>query len=517
MRAVRFLVAAGVAACAVSCLTGGARGATVQRTYRLVRAGDDKGKQHPPGPYLTGDKTCTPDVPPEILALLPPNSRTTTEILGPKFDPAAFDEISVAGDGKMLALATSVSEAGVPGLTKQIVLLPEGPNAASIRIPMAAASDDQPSVQLDAFGYRCVFRSSAGPGGTSNIQIYSFTDDPLPAKTETLAVTTGTTESSFDPAFTARVRSRGVGGGISVRERDARVAFVSTDDLETGKNPDNLEQLFLWEEQGKVFRQLTRHSDSAAHVSRPSISKSGDIVDFECSADLLPTAVDPLDGSRVGNPDHVRQIFRWRRGRGLQQLTWSDGDCFSPRMEVNGRFVLFASRGDPITGGNPEKNLEIFEWVANAKPALRLRQLTQTAEGDSVFPRPTLNPQMFTFFSTAHPPVPPDPSKPAGPGNERPKFGEGPRECTPQALLYDHGNVVHIHGFLDVENAPRAIATPQKVPVLTGPPVPGIYVLKIYFATNDYHLNAKPAAGQPADDSASLFAFYVAMATRYAR
>lgn len=519
MRAVRFLAAASVAACVAASLTGGARGASVQRRYRLVRAGDNGGKQQPSEVYLTGDKTCTPDLTPEELNQLPVDQRKTIEVLGAKFRPSAFDEISVAGDGKLLALATSVSEAGAAGFTKGIVLLPEGPNAKSIRIPVAAVSDDQPSVQLDDFGYRCVFRSAAGPGtgALSNIQLYSFTDDPLPAVTATLAVTSGTSESSFDPAFTARVRVRDVGGGIKVRERDARVAFVSTDELEAGKNPDNLEQLFLWEEQGTVFRQLTHHSDAVAHVSRPSISKSGDIIDFECSADLVPDAVDPMNSARVGNPNHVRQIYRWRRGRVTQQLTWSDGDCFSPRMEVNGRFVLFASRGDPVTGGNPEKNLEIFEWVASAKPTARLRQLTATALGDSVFPRPTLNPQVFTFFSTAHPPqARTDSAKPPDPNTNPPvKFGTGARECTPQALLYDHGRVVHIHGFLDVENASRVGL--GKTPILTGPAVPGIYPLKIYFATNDFALNPKPPADSklPPDDSASQSVFYVAMATRY--
>jgi hypothetical protein len=510
MRAVRFLAAACAAACACAVLTD-ARAAAVQKKYRLVRLGDDGTKQHPPGPYLTAPSTCTPDLPAEALAQLPPERRLLPEILGPLFDPADFDEISVAGDGKLLALATSVSEQGVPGLTKQILILGEGPGAVPVRVPLAGVSDDQPAVQLDEFGYRCVFRSAPSPGGSpSNIQLYSFTDDPLPEVTGTVAVTEGTSETSFDPAFTARIRVRDLGGGLKKRERDARVVFVSTDDLVEGENPDNLEQLFQWREQGATFVQLTHHTNPDAHLNRPSISKSGDIVDFECTADLVPGAVDPLDASRVGNPDHVRQIFRWRRGRGIQQLTWSDGDCFSPRTDPNGRFVLFASRGDPITGGNPEKNLEIFQWVASAKPHLRLRQLTQAKEGDSVFPRPTLNPKVFTFFSTCIPPQPAEGSNPAV------KFGDR-HECTPQALLYDHGKIVHIHGLLDIENAVRVIQDPTAIPVLTGPPAPGIHPLKIYFATNDPKLNPRPAPGEDPDTTASIFAFHVAMATRYAK
>jgi hypothetical protein len=281
-----------------------------------------------------------------------------------------------------------------------------------------------------------------------------------------------------------------------------------------GSNSARLEQLFVWEEQGSVTRQLTRHDDLDASVRRPSISKSGDVIVFESTADLVPEAVDPIDSSRIGNPGGVRQIYRWRRGRGLDQLTWSDGDCFSPRMDLAGRFVLFASRGDPLSGGNPERNLEIFSVTPGASPARRLRQLTQTADGDSVLPRPTTRSSVFAFFSTAHPPLPDNWLEPVSPSNPRRTFGDGPHECTPQALLYDRGKVSHVHGVLDAENAGRFIATPSLLPVLTGPPVPSPFGEKVFLATNDYHLNPDdPDTGKP-PPTTQLFAFFVAMWTR---
>ena len=493
------------------------RAAEARRRYRLLRAGPEKAVQQAPAPFLTGPRTCPLDLEDNELALLPPEQQKATEVFGETFDPAKFDEISVAGDGRLIAYATSISDAGLPGTTKEIVIVPVTPRGDVVRVTKVAAEDDQPQVQIDEFGYRCVFRSSSAAGGAapSNIQLFTSTRKGDTPETGTVAVTTVTgSQAAFDPALTARIRVREIVGGVKVRERDARVAFVSNADL-TGSNPELVEQVFLWEEADDVTRQLTHHTDADAHLNRPAISKSGDIVVFESTADLVPDAVDPLDSSRVGNPDHVRNLFRWRRGLGVDQITWSDGDCFSPRMELNGRFVVFSSRGDPITGANPEGNLEIFQWTAGASPELRLRQMTQTSEGDNVLPRPTIRPGSFAFYSTSHPPLPPDPGKPAGEGNERAGFGEGKRECTPQALFYDHGRVVHVHGYLDRQQLLRAIASPSKLPVLTGPPVPGIYGTKFFFATNDFRFNPPPEKPtDPRDTTTQLFVFTVALAVR---
>ncbi len=512
MRRRRLLLATAALTGVVALLAADARGAS----RRLVRVSDPTSLQHPPGPYLTGPRTCTPDLPQVILDQLPVEQRTTVELLGETFDPAKFDEISVAGDGRLLAYATSVGATGLPGTSKEIVIVPTDPGEDPVRVPKVSSENDQPSIQIDDFGYRCVFRSSAGPGGVapSNIHLYNFTRIGDTPTTDTVAVTEITSGAAFDPALAARTRVREVGGGLKVKERDARVAFVSTDDLVTGSNPARLEQLFLWEEQGTVTRQLTRHDDLAAHVNRPSISKSGDVIVFESSADLVPAAVDPIDSSRVGNPDGVRQIFRWRRGRGIDQLTWSDGDSFSPRMDLAGRFVLFASRGDPLRGGNPEGNLEIFSVTPGASPARRLRQLTQTADGDSVFPRPTTRSSVFTFFSTAHPPLPDSWLVPVSSSNPRRTFGDGPHECTPQALLFDRGRVSHVHGVLDAENAGRFIGSPSLLPVLTGPPVPSPFGQKVFFATNDYHLNPVDPDTEERPETTQLFAFFVAMWAR---
>jgi hypothetical protein len=498
---------AATAAATAVLATADARGG-LTRAYRIVRVNDAKAFSHAPGPFLTAPRTCVPDTPPIPDVAIP----LAPELFGADFDPADWDEISVAGDGRMLAYASSVTQTGLPGVAKQIVLQGVVNGFLSKRIDLVSSSNDQPCARFDARGFRCAFRSSAAAGGPSNIQLFTVTNGAEAPEPETVAVTELADASEFasEPALAAVVRRRAAGGGINVRERNATIAFVSNADL-AGHNPDNLEQLFLWEEIGPRVVQITRHSDPAAHVNRPTIAQAGAVIVFESTADLDPTSVDPLATDRVGNPDHVRQLFRWRRGRKVEQITWSDGDCFSPRFDPSGRFVLFASRGDPITGGNPERNLEIFRWIGVARPSQRLQQMTQTTSGANVFPRPTAHKDVFVFYSTSHPPK-------ASPGQtQTPEFGDGPAECSPSVLLHVKGVVSLIQGKLDFENALRLLpgrTSGQQTPVLVGPPAVGPDATRIYFATNDYALSPLPDDPEAPTDEASLFLVYIGMATR---
>jgi len=501
-------LAAAAAVAALSVAT--ARGDRIRRDYRLVRVNDAKASSHAPGPFLTAPRRCTPDVAPipgVTVSLAPDLLGSVFDPTDPAFDRSAFDpskwdEISVAGDGRILAYATSVSAAGVPGGAKQIALQGVPVGAASRRIDQVETEDDQPCARYDAFGFRCAFRSGGASGAApSNIQLHTTTNGAGAAAPATVAVTANTgTDVAFDPALAAYVRRRNAGGGIHVRERDARIAFVSTGD-HAGQNPDGLQQLFLWEEIGKTFTQITRNTEAGTRVNRPTLAAGGDVIVFESTANLVPASVDPGDTSRVGNASHVRQLFRWRRGRPLEQITWSDGDCFSPRFDPTGRVVIFSCRGDPITGGNPERNLEIFEWTASARPALRLRQMTQTKSGANVFPRPTSRRDVFVFYSTSHP----------ASGSDA--FGVGKQQCTPRAMLYARGKITVVDGVLDQDNALRLIpsrSAGQQTPVIVGPPAVGADALRIYLVTNDFALNASPG-----DDSTSATALFVAVFTRH--
>lgn len=470
------------------------------------------------------------------------------EVIGADFDPSDIDEISVAGTGGVLAYATSVTEAGVPGTTRDIVVLSEG-GRGPIRLSDAAGDNDQPSLDADARGWRIAFRGSEGARGASpgNLFLGTFepeeADPPTPAPskakkadgtvdvvqvTELVATTTdpdfGTAK---DPSLVARIRVRVAESDVKVRERDARIAFVSTGDLARatkngeGPNADHREQLFLWREADDAFQQLTRIPADGFHVSRPSISGSGGRIAFECDADLTPDAVDPKDPTRVGNPGKVRQIYLWTPG-GVRQLTWSDRDCLSPRISHDGRFVVFASSGDLIAGGNPERNFEIFGWVDGRTPERRLRQYTQTAGGDSVLPRPTGTARTFVFWSTAS-----HPSDALG-------FGAGAKNNGPAAFLHRRGRVELVAGLSDEQNLERIAASPDPTspenPIVTGPPAVGLDPAKVHVVTNDQRLNADGAdddldgddgsSDGEVDDrdvDASLFLYHLARLTRYPR
>lgn len=466
------------------------------RRYRLRRMSDATTMGSPPFTPDPNAPDCNPALP------------GVPDVIGAAFDPGKYDQIDLAGNGRLVAYASAVTLAS-PG-RRAVVVQREGDVAQIVQ--EAAGDDDQPAIAFDSFGWRMAFRGSDAVAGQSGSNVWLHTVTRLGAEPgdETVNLTGLTTSGGLfarDPALAARTRVREIESGVTVRERDARVAFVSNGDLDKGRrspdadiegrNPDGHEQLFLWREQDARFEQLTRNDDADAAMSRPSISGDGRFVAFESDADLVPDAANPRDPAVVGNPGGVRQIYLWQEGRGLRQLTWGDEDSLAPRITQDGRFVFFCSRADLLPGGNPEGNFEIFRWRRGARPAARLAQLTQTTSGDSVLPRPLRNPRRFVFFSTAMPP------------NGGLPFGGGPRQCGPTALLWSGGRVRLVAGALDSENA-LLVATGHD-PVLVGPPA-AAYVTKVHFLTNDPLLDPPETEGQ-----ASLIRFHAARATRYPR
>lgn len=479
-------------------LVGDASADPLLRRHRLRRFSDADSMQLLP--YRA------PDDAPDCSPLFP----GIPDILAPSvFDPGAFDEISVGGDGRVLAYPSGLQDRGLPGTRREIVVLPEG--KARERITAAAGHHDDPDVQFDRFGRRIafsawddaasetfqdVFVQSTTRGGNTNVR--NVTD---------FGGNSAEDSTAFEPALAARTRERHVGGGIKLEERDARLVFVSTGDLDRdgrppfiapGNNASNFQQLFVWFERQNRFLQLTRVDSAEVRINRPCISRNGRIVYFESTGDLSPNAVNPNDSTAVGNPNGVRQIFRWVAGRGIRQITWSDADCFAPRCSDNGRTVYFCSAGDPVVGGNPEGNTEVFRWRARGPASRRLRQVTATIEGDSALPRPTRNGRDFTFYSTASVPTDFD------------AFGQLTRECLPKAFLWNRGRVRLLTGSSDAEVLQLILDDPNAVPPLTGPPVPSDSFVKIHFASSDPIYDPTGDTGQ-----ASAFAWHIVRATRF--
>jgi hypothetical protein len=528
------LLAAASAGVAVLVWTGAA-GAAVPppKEYGLRRLDDPKSRASLPFAVPTAAPPCNPLVP------------GVPDIITSDFDPSTVDELSVSGDARAVAWATTITEAGLPGATRDIVIYRDEV-ADRVRASDANGDNDQPSLDGDRFGLRMAFRGSDGARGTTTGNVYLRTvtkkpaPEPAPASaakpveevatvnvTNLVATTTADNfGTAYDPSLSARMRHRDVGSGVKVLERDARLAFVSTGDLVPGRNEAHRPQLFVWREQDDDFVQITSIGADGFAVNRPSITAGANRIAFECNADLTPGAVDPRDPGRVGNPGRVRQIYLWDHVRGIRQLTWSDRDCIAPRIARNGRFVVFCSRGDLIPGGNPEANFEVFAWVESRDATRAVRQMTRTQQGHNVLPRPTTSPSTFAFWSSC---APADGSTP---------FGEGAKQCGTIAYLSRGGRVSRLGGNTDVENIRRAADSPDpespENPIFAGPPCPGSSDAKIQFVTNDPRLNVPKADddldgqnGGKDDDGnalpddrdvdASLLILHVARASRYAK
>lgn len=455
-----------------------------------------------------------------------PSPDALNGILGDAFDPAEFDEVAVAGNGRILAYTALNLSGG-----RDVVLSHEGRAGSSDRferISLADGGTDHPQIAFDKIGTRLVARGAEpgdavaniylrstrrGPGGTDgtpgdvkdgmrNITaLPRVATDPDPTDEEPPYSVEGT---AWDPCIAALTRTVEIKGGYKLIGRDARVAFVCTADLDKGgrdvlsprpgANEHGAAQLFLWSERADRFRQLTDNPGGGGTIDRPSMNGRATLIAFESDADLTPGAVDPLDSSHVGNPGGVRQIFVWRRGLGVQQITWSASDCFSPRTDRLGRAVWFSTRGDLIPGGNPEGNSEIFRWRRGGPVARRLQQLTSTEAGDSVFPRPSDRANQFVFYSNARP------------RTSSEKFGTAPADVLPKAYAWRRGRVDLVHGSLDIEGNPY----------FYGPPAPGTSLTKVHLGTND-PLPHPPAATPPGDTPTIPTTFFMVRATRFRR
>lgn len=532
----------------------------LRAAYRLRALDDAKSRASLPIPIDTGGPPCNvalPDVP---------------LVIGANFDPSEVDEIATTPSGGIVAWATTIGETGLPGTTRDIVLYREGV-VERVREGAAAGDNDQPSLATDRFGYRMAFRGSAGARGetTGNVHLRSARKkDRTPPATggegtggeatdpatgpsedvETIAITALTeTEdeddaafgTAWDPTLAAYTRSIEVGSGVKIRVRDARIAFCSTanldrsGELDPGRNPDHAPQLFVWREHTERFVQLTQIDSDVFTVNRPSISANGGRIAFECDADLTPSAVDPKDPARVGNPSGHRQIYLWDERSGIRQITWGEADSISPRISLDGRFVVFASRGDLIASGNPDGNFEIFVWSDTRDRSRSLRQVTDTTKGHSVLPRPTRSPSVFAFWSTVSPP------------SGTLEFGAGEAQCGPLPYVYRRGAIVRVGGLTDLENIGRVatsvddpeVESTVENPVFAGPPCVGASDAKVQFVTNDPRLNAPKADDdldgddgseiEDGDDDvpnlhkvddreidASILVFHLARATRFA-
>jgi Tol biopolymer transport system component len=155
----------------------------------------------------------------------------------------------------------------------------------------------------------------------------------------------------------------GVNYAISLNKDGSRLAFYSDRDLTPGNpgNPAGDTEIFLWEE-GRGITQITSSLGGCFFANRlPSMDEDGNSIAFASNRDYTGQ-----------NWDGNGELFLWRRGRGITQITDTfGGDSASvpantnPALSRDGSAIAFWSNRSLVLGGNPFSNYELFLWSAD--------------------------------------------------------------------------------------------------------------------------------------------------------
>lgn len=222
------------------------------------------------------------------------------------------------------------------------------------------------------------------------------------------------------------------GGGagnsqVTIDDAGTKIAFISAADL-TGGNPDNDDQLFLFDTTTSGITQLTAATGGFT-VGEPDLSGNGTRIAFRSDANLTGANADGnfelfrintsgapglvqltsgtggtlrapsvnLTGTRIafestrnlvpatGNTDGNTEIFVLDpSGPAIVQLTNTPfvvGNA-NPSLNATGSQVFFASQGN-LTGGNADANFEIFRRTVTGAA---FAQVTDTTSGANSLP-----------------------------------------------------------------------------------------------------------------------------------
>jgi Tol biopolymer transport system component len=198
----------------------------------------------------------------------------------------------------------------------------------------------------------------------------------------------------------------------------SRVVFESGLDL-IGGNPDRNSEVFLYDDATRTLHQVT----STASTSRFNLPFSGQarissdgqtlayvitvlgpasVAHLYAAGETAPgeVAIYPSlsgDGRRAAyqswqnltgeNPDGSYELFLWDIDTGnLTQITHNEGFA-GYDLDADGSRLALVSSGDLVSGGNPDRNLEVFVYDV---PTGRFLQVTRTT-GDVIVSAPSLN------------------------------------------------------------------------------------------------------------------------------
>jgi Tol biopolymer transport system component len=150
----------------------------------------------------------------------------------------------------------------------------------------------------------------------------------------------------------------------------SRIAFSSLQDL-TGGNPDGGQEIFLYDIRTASLTQVTNTSEIFGFPGL-AINYDGSRLAFLSYLDVTGD-----------NPDVNEEVFLYDSTTGdISQITFTTGGFHKNlEMSADGTRLAFASNLDP-TGGNPERNAEIFLYNI---PTASYTQVTDTTESGFAF------------------------------------------------------------------------------------------------------------------------------------
>ena len=190
--------------------------------------------------------------------------------------------------------------------------------------------EDSTQASINADGTRIAFRSESNinggnPDGTREIFIFDTTTGIF------TQITDSPTENSDDP---------------SINADGTRVAFVTNANI-NGGNPENNDEIFLFDTTSGIFTQIT--NTLAGDNEEPSVNADGTRVAFRSDANINGL-----------NPGAIRQIFLFSQGGGIVAITSEPaGESESPSINADGTRIAFESTAN-INGGNADGNDEVF-------------------------------------------------------------------------------------------------------------------------------------------------------------
>jgi len=169
---------------------------------------------------------------------------------------------------------------------------------------------------------------------------------------------------------------------ISLDGAGKKVVFVTTWDLIPWENADSNSEVFVLNTDGSGLKQLT-HSLGLGGNVLPNIDRQGRKVVFQSTDDLIPGQ----------NTDGFNEIFMVNAdGTGLRQLTSSPVPSQSACFDASGKSVIFVSSYN-FTGENPDWGDELFMMNLMTNEIVQLSNVTNLY-GVSVCGRPAVDSAM---------------------------------------------------------------------------------------------------------------------------